>query len=284
MEEPEIFDRRLRRLRRDRASVDFGAHAFLVDHMAEELAGRLALVKREFRSCLVIGGHDGRVAARLAAPGRTILSCDAGFRFARATGAVQCDEDRLPFADASFDLVVSVGVLDSVNDLPGALNLIRRILRPDGLFLGAFVGAGSLGWLKSAALAADAVVNGGAIARVHPQIDVRSGGDLLSRAGFALQVADGDRLDVGYGDPIRLMHDLRGMAGGNVLRSRAPVSRAWLEAVFTGFASVVDTDGRLREIFELVYLTGWSPAPDQPRPAQRGSATASLAKALRSRR
>ena len=285
MDQPEIFDRRLRRVRRDRAAPDFEAHGFLIDHMAEELAERLAMVNRDFGRMLLLGCHDGRLAARFVAPGRRIVQADAGFVFARMGGGVQCDEDRLPFADASFDLVVSAGVLDSVNDLPGALALIRRILRPDGLFLGAFAGAGSLAWLKSAMLAADSATSGGAVPRIHPQIDVRSAGDLLSRAGFALQVADGDRLDVGYGDPIRLIHDLRGMAATNLLeqRSRRAPGRAWLGELFGRFRDAAGPDGRLREVFEIVYLTGWSPAPDQPKPARRGSATASLAEALKPR-
>lgn len=283
MDQPEIFSRPLRRLRRDRAARGFADHAFLIDHMADELAERLEAVQRTFRRVLILGSHDGRTAARFAAPDRRIVSADAGFAFARASGGVQCDEDRLPFADASFDLVVSIGVLDSVNDLPGALALIRRVLRPDGLFLGAFVGAGSLGWLRSAALAADLATTGGAASRIHPQIDVRSAGDLLSRAGFALQVADGDRLSVGYGDPLRLIADLRGMGQTNALRdrSRTGVDRAWLAALFDRFAADAGPDGRVRESFDLVYLTGWAPDPDQPKPAKRGSATASLADALK---
>ncbi len=284
MDSPEIFDRHLRRLRRDRAAADFGEHAFLIDHMADELNERLAMVKRDFRRLLILGCHDGRIGQRFEQPGRYIISADAGLTFARASRGLQCDEDRLPFADASFDLVISIGVLDSVNDLPGALALIRRILCADGLFLGAFAGAGSLAWLKSAALTADSQTSGGAIARVHPQIDVRSAGDLLSRAGFSLQVADSERLDVGYGDPIRLMHDLRGMAGGNILLSRKPVSRGWLAELYAQFAESTGPGNRIREVFELVYLTGWAPGPDQPKPARRGSATASLADALKPRR
>ncbi|KRB85862.1 methyltransferase type 11 [Sphingomonas sp. Root710] len=285
MDQPEIFDRRLRRLRRDRAAPDFAEHAFLIEHMADELAERLSIVNREFGRMLLLGSHDGSLAVRFAAPGRHIVQADAGFDFARMAGGVQCDEDRLPFADASFDLVLSVGVLDSVNDLPGALTLIRRILRPDGLFLGAFTGAGSLAWLKSALLAADSATSGGAAARIHPQIDIRSAGDLLSRAGFALQVADGERLDVGYGDPVRLLHDLRGMAATNILaqRSRRVPGRDWLGEIFGRFQAAAGPDGRLRETFEIVYLTGWSPAPDQPKPARRGSATASLAEALKAK-
>jgi len=285
MDQPAIFDRTLRRLRRDRAAPRFADHDFLIAHMADELAERLAMVTRDFGRALILGSHDGRIAQRFAAPGRTLLSADPGFAFARLSGGVQCDEDRLPFADASFDLVLAIGTLDGVNDLPGALTLIRRTLRPDGLFLGAFTGAGSLGWLKGAMLAADAAANGGAAPRVHPQIDVRAAGDLLARAGFALPVADGERLDVGYGDPIRLMHDLRGMAATNILerRARSAPGRAWLAELFARFQAAAGPDGRLREAFELVYLSGWAPSPDQPRPAKRGSATASLAKALRAR-
>ena len=287
MDSPEIFDRRLRRMRRDRAAAVFGDHAFLIEHMADELAERLAMVKRDFGGVLILGSHDGRIAGRFARAGRTVVSADAGFAFARASAknhpAVQCDEDRLPFADASFDLVISAGVLDSVNDLPGALALTRRVLRPDGLFLGAFTGAGSLAWLKSALLTADSATSGGAAARIHPQIDVRSAGDLLSRAGFALQVADGERLDVGYGDSVRLMRDLRGMGATNILsqRSARPPGRAWLAEILAQFAEAAGPEGRLRETFQLVYLTGWAPAPDQPKPARRGSATASLAQALK---
>lgn len=282
MEQPDIFDRATRRLRRDRAVRRFADHSFLIDHIAGELAERLASVTRDFSRVLILGSHDGRYAPLFAAPGRTVVSADPGFGFAAASGGVQCDEDRLPFADASFDLVVAIGGLDGVNDLPGALVLIRRALRPDGLFLGAFLGAGSLAWLKGAALAADSET--GAVApRIHPQIDVRSSGDLLSRAGFTLPVADGEHIEVGYPDPIRLIEDLRGMAQTNILVSRSPIARGrdWLRTLFERFQHAAGADGRLRESFDIVYLTAWSPAPDQPKPARRGSGKTSLADALR---
>ena len=117
---------------------------------------------------------------------------DAGRRFAAAASGVQGDEDRLPFADHAFDLIVSVGALDSVNDLPGALTLIRRALRPDGLFLAAFAGAGSLPRLRAAMRAAEEAEDIAASPHIHPQIDVRAAGDLLGRAGFALPVVDSD--------------------------------------------------------------------------------------------
>jgi len=142
------FDRRLRRLRRNRAAARFAGANYLHRLMADELLERLALVKRDFSDALDFGCADGHLAQQLRGLGLTVTCSDAGFRFAehcaRAGMAVQCDEDRPTFADGSFNLIMSVGVLDSVNDLPGALVLARRMLRPDGLFLAAFLGAGSL--------------------------------------------------------------------------------------------------------------------------------------------
>lgn len=281
--DPEIFDRRIRRIRRDRAARDFAAHAFLRERMVEDILDRLDSVTRNFTAALDLGTADGTLAAALRARGIETVAADAGHRFAEAAGGVQCDEDRLPFAAGSFDLIVSAGALDMVNDLPGALTLIRRALKPDGLFLAAFFGAGSLPRLRAALMAADEVVSGGAVARIHPQIDVRAAGDLLSRAGFVLPVADIDRVEVRYGDPLRLIADLRGMAATNILRGRrgTALRRAHLPPLFEAFAAMADADGRVTETVEIIHLTAWSPGPDQPQPARRGSGRASLADALK---
>ena len=275
MSVPEIFDRAARRLRRDRACAAFAAHDFLRAAMLEGIQERLDSVTRRFEDVLDLGCFDGSFQPP---PGARIVRCDAGSSFARATGGVQADEDDLPFAEGSFDLVVSAGVLDSVNDLPGALTLVRRALRPDGLFLAAFVGAGSLSTLRAAFREAEA---DRPAARIHPQVDVRSAGDLLVRAGFALPVADVESLVVRYGDLARLLGDLRGMAATNLLVGRTPLRRDTLARAATAFAERADPDGRTSERFELVFLTGWAPAPSQPQPARRGSATRSLADALR---
>lgn len=240
--------------------------------MLEGLHDRLATVTRRFADVLDLGCCDGGFAL----PGAGIARCDAGFAFAAAAGGVQADEDRLPFADASFDLVVSAGVLDSVNDLPGALTLARRALRPDGLFLAAFVGAGSLATLRRCLRE----VEGGGVARLHPQVDVRAAGDLLVRAGFALPVADAEGVTVRYPGVGRLLADLRGMAGSNLLPGRRPLTRTTLARLDAAFTAQADADGRTAERFEILFLTGWAPDASQPKPARRGSATASLTATL----
>ena len=281
MDEDGPFDRRLRRLRRDRAAARAGEAVYLHRLAADELLERLDLVRRDFTRALDLGCGDSYLTARLRERGIDVIAADPGFAFARAAGSVQCDEDRLPFTDGAFDLIVSVGLLDTVNDLPGALLLARRALRLDGLFLAAMAGAGSLPRLKSAMLAADA--EGGAAPRIHPQIDVRAAGDLLVRAGFALPVADTHGVDVRFPDLFALVRDLRAMGATNLLaaRSRKPIGRFGLAAAAAEFAANADPDGKTAERFEILQLLGWAPSPDQPKPARRGSATVSLADALK---
>ena len=282
---PEIFDRALRRLRRDRACPSFAAHHFLREAIVEGLLDRLDAVTRRFSRALDLGCADGTLAQALRARGMEVVAADASVRFAAAVGGVQCDEDRLPFEAGSFDLIVSAGALDTVNDLPGALIQCRRALRPDGLLLAGFVGAGSLPVLRAAIRAADDAFGGAVPPRLHPQIDVRAAGDLLARAGFALPVADSEPLDVRYGSVAGLVRDLRGMAATNQLSHQHPpwFGRARLAVLADAFAARAEPDGRVRERFELLFVTGWAPAPDQPQPARRGSATVSLATALKPR-
>ncbi|HYG30265.1 MAG TPA: methyltransferase domain-containing protein [Allosphingosinicella sp.] len=278
-EEP--FDRRLRRLRRARAAKGAAEADYLLRHAADELIERLQSVRRKFDRALVLGCVEASLAARLEEEGMSVVSADPG-----ATPVdVRADEDRLPFAEGAFDLILSVGALDSVNDLPGALALIRRALRPDGLFLGAFAGAGSLPALRRAMQAAEEAERLPASPRIHPQIDLRAAGDLLARAGLALPVADGETLTVRFPSLLRLIADLRAVGATNMLasRSRRPLGRPGLAAAMAAFAAEADPDGKTPERFDIIYLTGWAPSPDQPRPAPRGSATASLAEALKRR-
>lgn len=279
MTSPDIFDRALRAKRRDRMMPRFADHDFLYRAMLDELLDRLGDVQRALPEALVIGCPDDSARRALEAMGKSVLCVDPGFAAARAQGGVQADEDALPFADESFDLVLACGTLESVNDLPGALILMRRVLRPDGLMLAAFTGAGTLPRLRAALMAGEGERPG---QHVHPQVDVRSAGDLLSRAGFAMPVADSETLRVRYGDMLRLMHDLRGMGAGNVLVSRPPVLRRdALVRAAQHFAVGADPDGRTAEQMTMLFLSGWKPDPSQAPPARRGSATVPLAEALK---
>lgn len=270
MSVPEIFDRSARRLRRARAD----GRGFLDGEIAQLLIDRLSLVTRSFTRALLIGALPA-LADALRARVTEVLVVDPG----DGRGQLPFEEDRPAFPDAGFDLIVAAGTLDTVADLPGALILLRRALQADGLFLGCMVGAPSLTTLRRVIARADAL-DGRAVQRLHPQIDPRSAGDLLTRAGFALPVTDTEALNLSYLSLDRLFQDLRQSAATNVLASRVPVSRAWLAAARAAFAAEA-VGGRTAERITLLTLTGWAPAESQPKPARRGSAQQSLAKALR---
>jgi NADH dehydrogenase [ubiquinone] 1 alpha subcomplex assembly factor 5 len=250
MSAPQIFDRTARRLRRDRMLSYASEDRWIIARMAQEVAERLESVKRDFRHALIIGSDFGLVRPILTANGISVTIADPGARVASSCGGVQCDEDRLPFAQGAFDLVIALGTLDSVDDLPGALIQIRRSLSPDGLFLGAIMGAGGLPLLKSLF----AEVAPGA-AHIHPQIDVRATGDLLARAGFLLPVADTDIVSCRYTQISRLITDLRANGQTNVLASRRRLSRQEYRALVDRF----DASDRF-ETIALIYMTAWSPA------------------------
>ena len=158
---PRLFDRDLHRKRLDRAAPRYAAAGFLKDRAAADLVERLEAIVRDFPLAVDLGARDGAFARALAASPaqRARRRADRGrplaarcWRVAAAT-RVQADEERLPFADASLDLVVSSLALHWVNDLPGALIQIRRALKPDGLFLGAVLGGETLTELREALVA-----------------------------------------------------------------------------------------------------------------------------------
>jgi SAM-dependent methyltransferase len=174
--------------------------------------------------------------------------------------------------------VISAGTLDSVNDLPGALIQIRRILRPDGLFLGHMFGAGTLAMLKAMLLEADA---DRVTPHIHPQIDLRSAADLIVRAGFTLPVADQDTTAVRYGDWRSIVSDIRDAGVGNALAGpRNYLGKDVAARLEYAFAARADAQGKVTESFAHIYLSGWAPSENQPRPAKRGSGQVSLADIL----
>ena len=279
----DIFDRRRRRAFRDRAFARAGGRDLLAKRWCDDLIERIDFVQRDFARGLVVGQQGAALVDRLRERGLEVVLAEAGHVAARALNGVLVEEDRLPFADGSFDLLVNVGTLDSVNDLPGALTLTRRILRPDGLFLGVFAGAGTLATAKRLLLQAEAGEGSSGAVRphIHPQIDVRTAGDLLTRAGFAMPVADGDSLTLRYRELAQLVADIRDGGGGNALLGAGPtLGREVTARLFAGFDAARDGTGRVSETVESVYLVGWSPHPEQPKPARRGSGRQSLAQTL----
>ncbi len=276
----QVFDRPAVRRHRDRAAGAVGQVADVLGEVADRLLDRLDDVNRRFTTALDVGGR-GVVAPMLGARGMQVTSCDLSPAMAALhPGGVAADEEFLPFAPASFDLIVANLSLHWINDLPGALIQLRRALKPDGLFLASVPALGTLAELRTALTEAEAELTGGAAPRVSPFPDLPDCAALLQRAGFTLPVADLDEIGLMYADRFALLRDLRAAGETNAVRlrdRRIPPRGLFPFAV----ARLPSDNGRVRATLRLAMLTAWAPAPSQPKPKARGSATVSLADALK---
>ncbi len=308
---PAPFDRRAVRLHRDRAAPGFLENNFLFRETESRLVERLGDIRRHFSHILDLGCHRGGLGQRLARGGGAksrVVQCDLSPVMARlarddgrgngvsTTGAatisatVCADEEALPFAEGTFDLIVSNLSLHWVNDLPGTLAQVRRALKPDGLFLACLLGGATLFELRGALMEAELAMEGGASPRVSPFADVRDAGDLLTRAGFALPVADLDTIIVSFAGALELMRDLKGMGEANAVAERprtlsrrqtlAEAARLYPQARIGDGTGDGTGRGRIEASFDVIWLAGWAPDPGQPKPLAPGSATTRLAHAL----
>ena len=274
--------------RRDRAMrLGFAGGAdFLHCEVAGLMAERLAEVKRDFAKIALIGTGAGVVAAAVRPDGAGLTQLDPSPVMAAAVGAGVLTGETLPLEAGGHDLIVSTLLLHLANDPVGQLIQMRHALKPDGLMLAALFGGQTLNELRSSLAEAEVKCEGGLSPRVAPMAEIRDLGGLLQRAGFAMPVADSERLVVTYATPLHLMRELRAMGETSILtaRRRQPMRRATLMRACEIYAEHFGTpEGRVRATFEIVFLTGWAPAPDQPKALRPGSATARLADALGAR-
>jgi NADH dehydrogenase [ubiquinone] 1 alpha subcomplex assembly factor 5 len=260
-----LFDRRAWRQHRDRAARR-GCAEFLHREVAARLIERLDDVKQEFRVVLDLGAHHGALSRALGCRAgiERAVAADSSFGFlAQLSGMrVTADPDLVPFRDGSFDLVGSMLALHWAGDLPGALVQIRRILKPGGLFLAAMLGGSTLVELRTALIEAELIEEGGASPRVSPVVELVDVAGLLLRTGFAMPVADAEKITVTYPDALALMRDLRGMGETNALtaRRRTALRRATLARAALLYTERFGLpDGRIPATFEILFLTGWAP-------------------------
>lgn len=258
-----VFDRAMVRNHRKRAADNFVAHSVLFEETATQLIDRLGDVKREFQAILDLGAHDGVLADIFTQRENAFVVAADNTEETFKDKNFPClviDEEFLPFAANSFDLVISNLSLHWINDLPGAFLQIRNVLKPNGLFTAALPGGHTLYELRSCLLDAELAVTGGVSPRLSPTIDAPTASALLQRAGFALPVTDQETITLTYPDIFALMRDLRGMGENNAHLQR--LKHFTRQAVFLEGERLYRerfgaSNGRIPATFEIIYLHGW---------------------------
>ncbi len=287
---PLLFDRSRQRHNRRRAAPHLARHGALFDAVNEQILERLGDIRRPFQRILDLGSRDFSLAQALLKhdPQRTLVHAALTPLTAPLPAgitALELDDEWLPFADATFDLIIANMNLHAVNDVPGTLIQMRRCLKPDGLLLAAFIGGDSLMDVRATLQEAEMATRGGASLHFSPMIDVRDAGMLLMRAGFALPVVDRAGFTLTYAGLHDLLRELRHMGEGNSLAARD--KRFMGRTLFNNAAELYrnrfsDAEGRIPAHFEVIFLAGWAPSPIQQVPLKPGEAKNRLADALHS--
>ena len=253
-----LFDPVLRAQRRDRAARN-GPELFLLERAFADCLERVEIIAKPFETALLLGCPDPGWKLRLQAVGGKVDAVDPGPLFATEAGGAVIVEDAWSLPADRYGLIVAVGTLDTVDNLPGALRILAGSLAPGGLLIGAIPGGDTLPLLRSAMAAADRVA-GGAAPHVHPRIEASALAPLLEQAGLARPVVDVDRIMVRYPSLRRLVADLRAMGATNVLVQRGSrfLGKSALAAAEADFQRPAE-NGRSAETFEILHFAAWKP-------------------------
>jgi malonyl-CoA O-methyltransferase len=251
----------------DRASPRYEAAAVLQARVGDELLQRLDFFKLAPMTVVDLGAGTGRMTGELKrrykranvvamdlAPGM-LREARKHMSLFRRFGRVCADARRLPFANASIDIVVSNLMLQWCDDLDAAFAEARRVLKPDGLFTFTTFGPDTLKELRSAWSAVDDY------SHVNTFIDMHDIGDALVRAGLTEPVLDVERITLTYPDVLALMRDLKVIGAHNVTagRSRGLTGRGALRKLESAYEPW-RRDGRVPASYEVVYGTAWGTA------------------------
>ena len=271
---PQIFDRTVLAHRRRRAAANFANYNFLHQRMADELCTRLAgLAERDqqFQTALLLGSFGGLLASRLRAKagliGHIIESDLTPAMLPDKTTRLIIDEQFLPIAPASCDLIISFWGLHHVNDMVGALIQMRHALKQGGLLIGSLAASRTLQNLRTALLAAESDLTGGAVMRVHPFADIADFGNAMQRAKLVAPIIDSDIVTINYAEPMRLLYDLRGMGESNCLMAsnmrplRRDVLAQAMAQLKASHAASNHGKGHVPIDFEICYFMATAPRP-----------------------
>ncbi|XP_041106808.1 arginine-hydroxylase NDUFAF5, mitochondrial isoform X1 [Polyodon spathula] len=283
-----VFDRNMKRKQKNWAAAleDAEQYDYLRREVGSRIADRVFDVARTFPLALDVGCGRSHIAHHLNKETvEKLFLIDDTEKALKQTPETEipihrvlADEEFLPFKENLFDLVVSSLSLHWINDLPGALRQIHRVLKPDGVFIGAMVGGETLYELRCSLQLAELEREGGFAPHVSPFTAVTDLGNLLGRAQFNMLTVDIDEIQVHYPGMFEVMQDLQGMGESNCAWNRKSIlHRDTMLAAAAIYREMYGSeDGSVPATFQILYMIGWKPDNSQAKPAKRGSADVSF--------
>ncbi len=254
-----IFDRLLLKQNRDRASFGFEHANFLNREVADIIIQTIEDCKENFSDVLELGAKDGFLGKNIKCKNLTQVDLSPKMVEKYNLNKV-ADDEELSFDEQSFDLIVSNLNLHFINDIPQNLIKIRKLLRPKGMFIASFFGEENLKELKEIFLQTEQKIYGGVSPRIAPNVDIKSAGMLLQKAGFTDVIVEKHTFEVEYSDLKKLFSDLRNMGQTNILndRSKKFMTKNFLFELTNLYKKLYSRpDSHLLATFEIIILTGW---------------------------
>lgn len=235
------------------------------------LRERLTFVHRSFETVALMGDIPFLSILHTQFPQSIHLSSRLGKQ--TKFSAVVSDPEFLPLPEKSMDLLISYFDLQAVNDIPGTLLQIRHVLKPDGLFLGVFLGGDSLWELRQVCAMAEEITRGGVSPRVAPMVSVHDAALLMQRAGFALPVIDHECMTHAYSTPLAILQDLRVLQLTNILyqQEQGLMGKRLFQEIQHQYLKKFKINDEVNCTYDVLFLSGWGPADCQQRPLIPGS-------------
>ena len=264
------IDRNAMRFSFEKSADTYDAVAVLQQEVAHRLVERMDLMSMKPVSILDAGSGTGFVSQLLAEryPKAKITALDLAFnmlnkakgkrsfkqRWNKRFNYVNAEVEKLPFADASIELITSGLTLQWCQDLPKVFAEFKRVLAPGGLLMFSSFGPDTLKELRQSWAEVDDLAHVNAFADLH---DV---GDALLQTGFLDPVMDMEMLTVTYKDVKTVMRDLKQIGAHNVMHGRSHniTGKNKLQKMINAYEKF-RTDDLLPVTHEIVYGHAWVP-------------------------
>lgn len=287
---PQIFNRKKISNHKQKSHFYYNQDAFFHKVVLKDIFERLEFLVGDFENILLIDTTPflfAQAGGEEFCQKKNVKNIDYASHFPEifpnSLDVHKIENDYLSLAEKKYNLVIAPLCLHSINDLPGVLKQIFLSLKEDGVLIANVIGEQILGLFHRVLAEAELEQTGKFHPRVHPALDIRLIGNLLTRAGFTLPVSDVMVVPMAYKNLLTLFKDIRMMGESYGLQSdNPPLTRQTVSQILKTFGERQDKiDNRFHFDVDIITMIGRSPSDKQQKPLPKGSGQISMETALK---